>query len=216
MDLITQLQHSNQTLRKELQLTKKQVAELEQQVKHNTDTQAKQIEAATHEITSKVTAPPENVVQEVLAQLKEKDEQEAIETYIRVGGIAEDWQEVEVLEAEEIEQDTYVPEYEILARKICRAIPFVDIGDPFAVLPKGKHVILKYSKLHEKIKVMKQARSLQGTKVWMADELTPAQIKNRKEELAKVYEARKQGKWAVYRRGIAVIEEFRKPKVDKG
>ena len=126
----------------------------------------------------------------------------------------EGWDQVEVLEEDEIENDTFVSESDIIQRKVTRAIPFIDIGDPI-VSPKGKHVILRYSTMQEKIKVMKQTHSLQGTTVWMADELTPTQLKNRKQELAKVHEARKQGKWAVYRRGKAIIEDFRTPKVDK-
>ena len=104
------------------------------------------------------------------------------------------------MEDEEIEKDIYVPEHEILERKVKQAIPFVDIGEPTITI-KGKHVVFRYSDLQEKIKVMKQTRSLQGTKVWMADELTPLQLKSKKQELAKVQEARKQGKWVVYRYG---------------
>ena len=120
-----------------------------------------------------------------------------------------------VLEDKEIEDDTYVPECEILERKVKCAIPFIDIGEP-SITIHGKHVALRYLSLQDKIKVMKQARSLKGTKVWMADELTPLQLKSKKAELAKVHEVRKQGKWAVYRFGKALIEDFRTPKVDKG
>ena len=120
-----------------------------------------------------------------------------------------------MLEDEEIENDTFIPEHEILERKVSRAIPFIDIGEPMIEI-KGKHILLRYSDIQDKIKVMKQARSLKGTKVWMADELTPLQLKSKKQELAKVHEARKQEKWVVYRYGKALIEEFRTPKVNKG
>eukprot|EP00250_Pteridium_aquilinum_P019536 c24472_g3_i1 orf=2-244(-) len=66
--------------------------------------------------------------------------------------------------------------------------------------------------MHEKNKAMWQARSLQGTSVWMADELTSHRLKSCKAELAKVKEARAQGKWAVYGGGKAIVEDFRKPK----
>ena len=62
---------------------------------------------------------------------------------------------------------------------------------------------------------MKQARALKGTTVWMADELPPLQLKSKKVELAKVHEVRKQGKWAVYRFGKALIEDFKIPKVQE-
>ena len=63
----------------------------------------------------------------------------------------------------------------------------------------------------DKIKVMKQTKSLQGTSVWISDELTLIQLKNRAKELAKVREARKEGKWAVYRGGKAIIRDFKNP-----
>ena len=69
--------------------------------------------------------------------------------------------------------------------------------------------------MKEKIAVMKQARALKGTKIWIADELTPLQLKSKKEELAKVHEARRQGKWAVYRFGKALIEAFKTPKAQE-
>lgn len=211
-NLIQQLQQSNKDLQEELEQANQHIKQLELQV----NVQGKQ----TEEIITKVTTPntepsqQDHLVKEVISQINEKSLQEYNKTHIRVGGLTEGWQEVEVLEEEEIENDTYVPEYEILQRKVSRAIPFIEIGEPIIQI-KGKHVVLKYIKLQDKIKVMKQARSLQGTKIWMADELTPTQLKNRKQELAKVYEARKQGKWAVYRNGTAIIEDFR-TKVDIG
>ena len=76
---------------------------------------------------------------------------------------------MEVLEDKEIEDDIYAPECEILERKVKCAIPFIDIGEP-SITVHGKHVTLRYSSLQDKIKVMKQARSLKGTNVWMTDE----------------------------------------------
>ena len=215
-DLINQLQQSNEELRDELKQAKQQIKQLEQQITH----QEKQtVDIITKQINQ--VSPPtpsiqqESLVEVVISEIKERNDQDWIKKEIRVGGLREGWQEVEVLEDEEIEKDTYVPEHEILERKLSRAIPFIDIGEP-SVSIKGKHVVLRYTDLQDKIKVMKQTHSLRGTKVWMADELTPLQLKSKKEELAKVYEARKQGKWAVYRYGKAVIEEFRNNKVDKG
>ena len=47
--------------------------------------------------------------------------------------------------------------------------------------------------------------------MWISNELTPIQLKNRAKELAKVKEARKEGKWAVYRGGKAIIGDFKNP-----
>lgn len=216
MDQINNLQQSNQELHNELKKAKQHIHQLEEQIDikvkqaaNTTDTQSNQVPSLTTSI------PPPHMVEAVISEINERDAQSWVKKEIRVGGLAEGWQEVEVLEDEEIENDTYVPEHEILERKLKRAIPFVDIGEPTITI-KGKHVVLRYYDLQNKIKVMKQTRSLQGTKVWMADELTPLQLKSKKQELAKVEEARKQGKWVVYRYGKALIEEFRTPKVDKG
>lgn len=190
-----------------------------QQLQEQITNQVKHTEDITNnpdnQVSSSTIAPPTQIVESVIAEINERNTQSWVKHEIRVGGLAEDWLGVEVLEDYEIENDIYVPEHEILERKLNRAIPFIDIGEPRIEI-KGKHVVLRYTDLQDKIKVMKQARSLKGTKVWMADELTPLQLKSKKQELAKVYEARKQGKWAVYRYGKALIEGFRTPKVDKG
>lgn len=52
----------------------------------------------------------------------------------------------------------------------------------------------------------------QGEKLWIAEELTSNQLKNKSQELKKMREAREQGKWAVFRGGNAIIQEFRTPK----
>lgn len=147
--------------------------------------------------------------QEIFSQLAENERITENKNKIRVGGLQEGWEKVDYLEPEET--DEYLTTNEIWRRKLTKTIPFVEIGDP-AVEIKGKHVILHYSDKGEKINVMKQTKSLAGTSVWMQDELTLLQLKNRKAELAKVKEARKQGKWAVYRDGVAIIGEFHKPK----
>ncbi|KAI5082183.1 hypothetical protein GOP47_0001926 [Adiantum capillus-veneris] len=58
-----------------------------------------------------------------------------------------------------------------------------------------------------------QSRLLKGTKFLIADELTTIQLKLKANELKKIHEACKQGKWAVYRDGKAVIQEFWTPKL---
>ena len=55
----------------------------------------------------------------------------------------EDWQEVEVLEDEEIAKDIFVPGHKILERKVKPSIPFIDIREPTIAI-KGKHVMLRY------------------------------------------------------------------------
>lgn len=215
LDLINQLQQTNAELQSDLNQAKQHIQQLQEQITKQV-TQAEDItNTQENQVSSSTIPPPTHIVETVIAEINERSNQSWKKNDIRIGGLSEDWLGVEVLEDEEIENDTFIPEHEILERKVSRAIPFIDIGEPTIEI-KGKHVILRYSDLQDKIKVMKQARSLQGTKVWMADELTPLQLKSKKQELAKVSEARKQGKWAVYRYGKALIEDFRTPKVDKG
>ena len=121
--------------------------------------------------------PQPQMVQAIIAEIKEQEAQDWIKKEIRVGGLPDDWQMQEVLEEKEIEEGRYVSEPEILERKIKKAIPSVDIVEPSLVTIKGQQIVLRYLYLKEKITVMKQTRSLKGTKVWMADELTPLQLK---------------------------------------
>ncbi|KAI5078440.1 hypothetical protein GOP47_0006111 [Adiantum capillus-veneris] len=62
------------------------------------------------------------------------------------------------------------------------------------------------------MKLLCQSRLLKGKKIWIAEELTTNQLKSKASELKKMHEARKQGKWAVYRNGKAIIQEFQNPK----
>lgn len=220
LEAITNLQKENKELNEALTATKNKIIELEDRIAkqetkpEETPAPLQQHEVETHNQVSNETFPinKENLVQDVISKIKEEERIEQVAKCLRVGGIQEDWHMDDVFEPEEIENDTYISETEVMRRKIARAVPFVDLGDPYLIEAKGKHVQLWYLSKEEKSKVMRQSKSLKGTKVWLADELTPLQLRDRKKELAKVAEARKHGKWAVYRGGKAIIEEFRKPK----
>lgn len=112
----------------------------------------------------------QDLIQEIISTIQEE---EAISTCIRIGGLAEGWQQVEVIESIKIE-DIELPDDEIMIRKITKAL--------WSYKVKGLHVVLTY---HMKINVM-QSKPLKGTKIWLADELTPTQLKVRKGELAKI------------------------------
>ena len=127
---------------------------------------------------------------------------------IRICGLPSGWDRENI--ALEMEED-YILETDVLKAQLSKVVPFVNLGDPSLIIVKGTQARVSYSYKAEKIAVMQQTRSLKGTKVWIADELTPLQLKNRPEELAKVGEERKNGKWSVYRGGKAVINEFRTP-----
>lgn len=212
-----------QNLQKENQSLKCTIQEMQQQQQDKIHTRGEPINTSTQQVGKQEVSPipppsqqkefTQKVVQEVFSTMKENAKKSEIAKKIRIGGLKEGWQDVDILEPEEIEKDTYITVTEEMTRKVTRAVPFVDLGDPVGIYFEGNHAILEYLNKEEKIDVMKQTKSLKGTTVWIADELTPLQLKNRKQELAKVAEARKQGKWAVYRGGVAIIKEFKSKEI---
>lgn len=146
------------------------------------------------------------LVHKVIAEIKEKEQIQDNKKIIRIGGLRDDWSQVAIEE-----DDEYMTDTNIWKLKLQKAVPFVDLGDPIYIKIKGKQAVATYDTMEEKIKVMKQTKSLQGTKVWISDELTPLQLKERANELAKVHKARKEGKWTVNRGGKALIREFKNP-----
>lgn len=204
LSMIQELQSQNQLLQATLTQTQQEVNAL------RADLLSSNIKA--QDAINKIgePAPPEphpQMVETVIAEIKERDSQEYVKKEVRIGGLPDDWQTVEL----EGDEDSIFESTKIETR-LKKAIPLVDIGEPSMVEVKGQQVVVRYLYLKEKIAVMKQARALKGTKIWMADELTPLQLKSKKDELAKVHEARRQGKWAVYRYGKALIEDFKTPK----
>lgn len=159
------------------------------------------------ETTLKAKVNPQSFSEEVLSVIKEKERVKSIETHIRVGGLPDGW-DARRQEEDPEEEGEYCLSTDILTKRLSRVVPFIDLGEPMHVEAKGKQAKVHYYDMREKIAVMKQTRSLQGTSVWISDELTPIQLKNRSLELAKVREARRNGKWAVYRGGKAIIRDF--------
>lgn len=75
-----------------------------------------------------------------------------------------------------------------------------------------KQCIITFKDKEERMHLLRQSLLLKGKKLWIAEELTTHQLKSKSSELNKMHDARKQGKWAVYRGGKALIQEFRTPK----
>ena len=199
----------------ELTLMKSAMAEKDEQIKQlqtQLQVRAQQDETSKHESneagadsTPMSTQATRILVSKVMSEMQEKEDMESNKKVIRIGGMQDDWTKAEV------EEDEYMTDTAIWKLKLDKAVPFVDLGDPCYISIKGKQAVVHYENMTEKIAVMKQTKSLQGTKVWISDELTPLQLKNRATELVKVREARKEGKWAVYRGGKAIIKEFKNP-----
>lgn len=222
MDEIEKLWLENKTMREMLIQQGAEISKLEARL---ASIESKQEPVQAQEIIEEVKSKVEEKIQaakvefisakqgltkEVMKSIEEENLQKGNQTVLRVGGLPEGWDRVDVIEPEEVEKDIYISEGEELERRLTRALPFVDIGKPGIIEAKGRHAIVQYMSRREKIEVLKQSKSLKGTKFWISDELTPMQLKEKKVELAKVKEARAAGKWAVYRGGKAIIGEFRK------
>lgn len=84
--------------------------------------------------------------------------------------------------------------------------------DHIESIVKGKndHCTLIFKTKEDRI--LRQSHLLKGKNLWIAEELTSNQLKNKVFELKKMREARQQGKWAVLRGGKAIIQEFHTPK----
>lgn len=60
---------------------------------------------------------------------------------------------------------------------------------------------------------LQQSCLLKDTNFWIAEELSPTQLKRKGEQLKKILPAQEAGKWAIYRGGKAMIQEFHNPKL---
>lgn len=185
------------------------IADLQKQVQELTIKQAATEESMPkkEESVNNTQVSSQNFSEEVLSVIKEKERVTSIERYIRVGGLPDGW-DAKRQEDDPEEEIEYCLSTDILTKRLSRVVPFIDLGDPIHVEAKGKQAKVIYYEMSDKIAVMKQTKSLSGTSVWISDELTPTQLKNRASELKKVREARKEGKWAVYRGGRAIIRDF--------
>ena len=216
---IKRMQQEVAHLRSELSTKEARIINLEtelQTIKVKQEVQESALKQCTPE-TEPATTQPEDVppqiksetfTNEVLAIMKENERVKSLEEYIRIGGLPVDWAKGtdpnEQIEGWAIDVD-------ILKEMLTKVVPFVDLGEPTDIIVKGTQAKVRYYYKDDKIKVMRQTKSLQGTSVWISDDLKPIQLKNRAKELAKVREARKEGKWAVYRGGKAIIRDFKNP-----
>lgn len=208
---LRKLQDELSFVKADLAIKEEKLILLEAKLQVNNTQQQQMIKEEDHEADTtqqdiKTPAQVNNqLVAEVISTIKEQDKMQENKKIIRIGGLSDDWTQAEIKEEE------YKTETDIWKEKLVQAVPFVDLGDPIYIRVKGKQAVVSYDTLEEKRTVMKQTRSLKGTKVWIQDELTPLQLKNRSNELARVRAARKEGKWAVYREGKALIREFKNP-----
>ncbi len=194
-------------LQAELTLVKQEVSKKDEYI---TELRNKVQELTTmptmEETTLKAKVNPQSFSEEVLSVIKEKGRVKSIDTHSH--GWPPDGWDARRQEEDPKEEQEYCLSMDILTKRLSRVVPFIELGEPMHVEAKGKQAKVHYYDMREKIAVMKQTKSLQGTSVWISDELTPIQLKNRSSELTKVREARRNGKWAVYRGGRAIIRDY--------
>ena len=136
--------------------------------------------------------------------MQEKKLQDSLSLKIRIGGLpSSPWSEDSSLEEALNKLNTFLEPINIEPETLS------SLDD--RRVPEGQ-CILTFIEKEDRVRLLQQSHLLKGKKVWIAEELTTNQLKAKASELKKVYEARKQGKWAVYRGGRAIIQEFRTPK----
>ena len=118
-----------------------------------------------HQANTITEVKSENFVKEVLAVMKEDERVKCLEKYIRIGGLPDEWAKSTNPE-EDIEG--YILDVDITKERLSRVVPFVDLGEPTDIQIIGKQARVWYFDMEDKIKVMKQTRSLQGTSVWIS------------------------------------------------
>lgn len=88
-------------------------------------------------------------------------------------------------------------------------LPIIDAWRVGKDATKTRALILKFPDMEKKRVFLSKRTTLKGEKIYLDEDLTPAQVAHRKEHMSKVFEARKNGKWAVYRDGRVIITERR-------
>lgn len=163
-----------------------------------------QVQEVTSSLTHKVQAC-------VTANFRERRLQEENALKIRIGGLPTEW------DSRNIDFED-----EVMALNEALHPAHVDRDALEAISNKRNHskedriangqAILILAKPEDRLRLLQQSRLLKGTTMWIAEELTPTQLKHKAQELKKMHAARREGKWAVLRNGRAVIQEFRTPK----
>ena len=77
--------------------------------------------------------------------------------------------------------------------------------------PQLKVLLLRFGDMDAKQAFLSKRVALKGEKIYLNEDLTPAQVAHRREHIPKVLEAQKEGKFAMYRDGRVIIMEKRSP-----
>ena len=74
---------------------------------------------------------------------------------------------------------------------------------------RAKALIIRFMDIDKKKAFLSKRKALKGEKIYLDDDLIPAQGAHRKENMPQVLDARKDGKWVVYKDGKVIIIEER-------
>lgn len=156
-----------------------------------------QVKSVKQEITAKM----DNKINtcDVYGEVQEQEKRAVNSRILHIGGILEGWHDGN--QANKL-------------KLVTESIPQIqrDSKDLLVLQEMTQTKVVLMDKLARN-EVLKQSSKLRGTKIWISEELTLTQLKMKATKLAKLKEARKEGKWAVYRDGKALIRDFKsKPK----
>lgn len=87
--------------------------------------------------------------------------------------------------------------------------PYIDAWRAGKDPTREKPLLLKFIDQATKQAFLDKRSALKGGKIYLGDDLTPSQVAHRRAAMVEVHEARKAGKWAVYRDGRVIISEAR-------
>ncbi|KAI5066643.1 hypothetical protein GOP47_0019267 [Adiantum capillus-veneris] len=207
---VERLRKENDELKQRIVAIELRLTTMEKDKKEEIEQMEAKLKKTKVDVETTLTKAVKNHVQEVISNkvesrvastLRERQRQDDIALNVRIGGLPSCWKG-----EGDIEFGKALP-------LIQAALPMIQWDEEAITVVtheyRTNHAILTLKTKSDRIRLLQQSRLLQDTKFWFAEDLTPAQHKQKKVELQKVREA---GKWAVYRGGKAIIQEFRTPK----
>lgn len=180
---------------------------VEKEIKSFADVTKQKMESVEHvmkenaewiEVVKKHKGMPGNRVDVMNATLEEEARRRARALHVRVVGLEEKGSPQEDAKA--------------LATKIGASnVPIASAWRVGKGESQPKALLLRFGDMDTKRAFLSKRVALKGDKIYLNEDLTPAQVSHRREHMPKVLEARKEGKFAMYRDGRVIIMEKRSP-----
>lgn len=186
-----QLQEEIKELKVHVEKELKSFAEVTKKTQVEIEENAKWID-----VVKKNKGIPANKIEVMNATLEEETKRKVRALHVRVTG----WNE----------KHSPQEDAKALATKIgAQDVPILDTWRAGKDPSKPRALIIKFTDMDTRRAFLSKRGALKGEKIYLDDDLTPAQVAHRKEHMPRVLEARKEGKWAVYREGKVIITERR-------